>query len=46
MTDKVVNIAVANTSQSHNLHLNGQKYLGKEIQKAKCEQSNFHIQFG
>lgn len=36
MIDPTAITAVTNTSQSHNLSLNGQKYLGKEILKAKC----------
>lgn len=46
MNDKTVITAVANTSQSHILHLSGQKYQGKETQKPKYEWSTFDIRLG
>lgn len=33
MTDKTLSAAVANTLLSQNLHLKGQKYLGKKYKK-------------
>lgn len=46
MNDKTVITVVVNTSQSHILHLSGQKYQAKKWENSKYEQNTFDNHLG